>query len=174
MYHVQVGKPAPQFKLEALVGNDFKEISSEDYAGKWKILFFYPMDFTFVCPTEVLEFSKRAEEFEKIDAQILACSIDSVYSHQAWVKELGKLNYPLLSDMTRDLSREYGVLIEEKGVALRGLFIVDPDGILRYQVVHDLSVGRSVDETLRVLTALQSGELCQIGWKKGDEHVKEQ
>lgn len=171
MHNIQVGRPAPKFKLEALVDDQFKEISLDDYKDEWVVLFFYPMDFTFVCPTEVLEFSKRADEFEKLGATLLACSIDSVYSHQAWTKELGKLNYPLLSDMTREVSRDYGVLIEEKGVALRGLYIIDPEGILKYQVVHDLSVGRSVDETLRVLEALQSGELCQIGWKKGDKSL---
>lgn len=164
---MQVGRPAPKFNLEALVDDKFEKISLDDYKGKWVILFFYPMDFTFVCPTEVMEFSKRAEEFKKLDAHILGCSIDSVYSHKAWVKELGELNYPLMSDMTRDVSRDYGILIEDKGIALRGLYIIDPEGVLRYQVVHDLSVGRSVDETLRVLQALQSGELCQIGWKPG-------
>lgn len=167
---VQVGKSAPDFKLDALDNDEFKKISLSDYKGKkWVILLFYPLDFTFVCPTEVLEFSKHAVDFEKMDAVILGASIDSIYSHKAWLKELGKLNYPLLSDITQDVAREYGILIEEKGHALRGLFIVDPDGILRYQVVHDLNVGRSVQETLRVLNALQSGELCPIEWKPGQK-----
>lgn len=167
MHHIQVGKEAPKFKLEALVDDKFQHISIEDYKGKWLVLFFYPLDFTFVCPTEILEFSGRVEEFKKLGADVLACSIDSVYSHLAWTKELGKLNYPLMSDITKDVARDYGILIEEQGVALRGLYVIDPEGILKYMVVHDLSVGRSVDETLRVLQALQSGELCQAGWKPG-------
>lgn len=173
MTHVQVGQPAPKFKLEALVDGEFHHISSDDYKDKWIVLFFYPMDFTFVCPTEVVEFSDRAKDFEALNAQIIGCSIDSVYSHKAWVKELGELNYPLMSDMTRQLSKEYGILIEEKGIALRGLYIIDPKGVLRYQVVHDLSVGRSADECLRVLSALQSGKLCKANWKKGDTHIEE-
>ncbi len=164
---VQVGQPAPRFKAEALVGDQFKEVSSDDYRGKWLVLFFYPLDFTFVCPTEILEFSNRVAEFKALDAEVVGGSVDSVYSHLAWTKELGLLNYPLLSDMTTKISNDYGILIHEKGIALRGLFIIDPDGILRYQVVHDLSVGRSVDETLRVLEAFQTGELCPVGWNKG-------
>lgn len=167
MHHIQVGKEAPKFKLEALVGDKFEKISIDDYKGKWLVLFFYPMDFTFVCPTEILEFSGRTEEFNKLGAEVLACSIDSVYSHLAWTKELGKLNYPLMSDITKDVSRDYGILIEDEGVALRGLYIIDPEGLLKYMVVHDNSIGRSVDETLRVLQALQTGELCQAGWKPG-------
>lgn len=168
---IQIGRQAPKFTLEALVKDKFKKISLSDYKGRWTVLFFYPLDFTFVCPTEILEFSKRAGEFEKFNARVLACSVDSVYSHLAWSKELGELNYPLMSDITRDVSREYGILIEEKGVALRGLFIIDPEGVLRYMVIHDLNVGRSVDETLRVLQALQSGELCPVGWKPGQKSL---
>ncbi|MBP7057762.1 peroxiredoxin [Candidatus Gracilibacteria bacterium] len=166
---IQVGKTAPKFALEALVKDKFKKVSLADYKGRWTVLFFYPLDFTFVCPTEILEFSKRFAEFEKLNARVVGCSVDSVYSHLAWSKDLGELSFPLMSDITREVSREYGVLIEDKGVALRGLFIIDPDGILRYSVVHDLNVGRSVDETLRVLQALQSGELCQVGWKPGQK-----
>jgi peroxiredoxin 2/4 len=169
MFNIQVGRPAPRFKLEALVDDKFKNISIDDYKNKWLVLFFYPLDFTFVCPTEILEFSKRANEFTEMGAEVLGCSIDSVYSHLAWTKELGKLNYPLMSDITKDVSRDYGILIEDQGVALRGLFLIDPEGLLRYQVVHDLSVGRSVDETLRVLKALQTGELCAAGWKPGEQ-----
>ncbi|HLG25972.1 MAG TPA: peroxiredoxin [Candidatus Gracilibacteria bacterium] len=172
MYNVQVGRPAPKFRLEALVDDKFQMVSTEDYKDKWIVLFFYPLDFTFVCPTEVVEFSNRAAEFEKLKAQIVGCSIDSVYSHKAWTKEIGNMNYPLMSDINRELSREYGILIEDKGMALRGLYIIDPKGILRYMVVHDLDVGRSVDETLRVLSALQSGKLCRVNWKKGDDHVE--
>lgn len=169
--YLQVGRPAPKFNLEALVGEKFERVSLDDYKGKWLVLFFYPLDFTFVCPTEIIEFSKRVKEFEELKATVVGCSIDSVYSHLAWTKELGKLNYPLMSDITRDVSRDYGILIEDKGMALRGLYIIDPEGVLRYQVVHDLNVGRSVDETLRVLNALQSGELCQVGWKPGQKSL---
>lgn len=170
---VQVGRPAPKFTLEALVNDKFEKISLHNYEGKWVVLFFYPLDFTFVCPTEILEFSEKAKEFEKLNAVILGCSVDSVYSHKAWSEDLGKLNYPLMSDITRDLSREYGILIEDQGIALRGLYIIDPKGILRYQVVHDNNVGRSPDETLRVLQALQSGKLCKSSWKPGDKHLNE-
>lgn len=167
---IQVGQPAPEFSLQALVGEEFQNISLADYKGKkWVVLFFYPLDFTFVCPTEILEFSQRASEFEKLNATILGASIDSIYSHKAWTKELGKLNYPLLSDITQEVARNYGILMEEKGFALRGLFIIDPEGILRYMVVHDTTVGRSADETIRVLQALQSGELCPVGWKPGQK-----
>jgi alkyl hydroperoxide reductase subunit AhpC len=169
MFNLQVGRPAPSFKLEALVDDKFKNISLDEYKGKWVVLFFYPLDFTFVCPTEILQFSRRVNEFNDLGAEVLGCSIDSVYSHLAWTKELGKLNYPLLSDITKDTARDYGILIEDQGVALRGLYIIDPEGTLKYQVVHDLSVGRSVDETLRVLKALQTGELCQANWTPGEQ-----
>lgn len=170
---MQVGRPAPTFTLEALVGDKFQNVSLSDYKGKWVVFFFYPMDFTFVCPTEIVEFSDRAGEFKKLNADILGCSIDSVYSHKAWTKDLGQLSYPLLSDITRDVSRDYGILIEDKGIALRGLYIIDPQGMLRYEVVHDLQIGRSVDETLRVLQALQSGKLCKASWKPGEKHLTE-
>lgn len=147
----------------------FTHVALEDYRGKWVVLFFYPLDFTFVCPTEIIEFNKHAEDFAKHNAQILGASVDSVYSHQAWSKDLGKLQFPLLSDMTKELSLDYGVLLEEKGIALRGTFIIDPEGILRHITVNDLPIGRSVKETLRVLQAAQSGELCPVGWEKGEE-----
>lgn len=166
---LQVGLPAPKFRCEALVNGDFEHVALEDLKGKWVVLFFYPLDFTFVCPTEIMEFNKHAKDFEKENAQLLGISVDSVYSHQAWGKELGELNIPLLSDMTKQVSADYGVLIEEQGIALRGTFIIDPEGILRHITVNDLPVGRDVKETIRVLHALQSGELCPIGWKKGDD-----
>lgn len=165
---IQVGQPAPEFSLQALVGDEFKTISLADFKEKkWVVFFFYPLDFTFVCPTEILEFNQRIQEFEKLNAVVLGASIDSVYSHKAWTQEIGKLSYPLLSDITQETARTYGILMEDKGYALRGLFIVDPEGILRYQVIHDLSIGRSADEILRVLSALQSGELCPASWKPG-------
>lgn len=164
---VRVGQNASEFTLQGIVGDKFKDISLDEYKGKWVVLFFYPLDFTFICPTEITEFSKRDSEFKAKNAQVLGVSIDSVYSHRAWLKELGNLNYPLLSDITKEVSRKYGVLLEDKGIALRGTFIIDPEGKLRYQLIHDLGIGRSVEEILRVLNALQTGELCPVEWKPG-------
>lgn len=167
-----VGKKAPNFKMTAVTGDGekFKEVKLEDYHGKWLVLFFYPLDFTFVCPTEITGFSDRIEEFNKEDAEILAVSVDSEYSHKAWIEgDLGKITYPIASDLTKNVSRDYGVLLEDDGVALRGLFIIDPDGIIRYNVTHELNVGRSVDETLRVIQALKTGGLCPINWNEGDD-----
>ncbi len=165
--NLQVGKMAPDFKVEALVGEDFRDIKLSDYRGKWVVLFFYPLDFSFVCPTEVKGFNEYHKQFEEKNAQILGISCDSKYDHRAWTKDVGKLRYPLLSDMTKSVSRAYGVLIEEKGYALRGLFIIDPEGVLKYQVVHDEDVGRSTEEVMRVLSALQSGGMCPMNWKPG-------
>src|SRR3989338_2132950 len=166
----QVSKPAPNFNVETVIKNgEFSQATLEDYKGKWLVLFFYPLDFTFVCPTEITGFSKRFEEFKALNAQILGGSTDSIHSHKAWLKELGELQYPLFSDITRDMSWDYGVLLSEQGIALRGTFIIDPEGILRYALYHDLGVGRSVDETLRVLKALQTGELCPVDWSQGKE-----
>lgn len=165
---MQVGRKAPDFALEGVLDDKFVEVKLSDYLGNWVVLFFYPLDFTFVCPTEIRGFAARLSEFEDLDAQVLGCSVDSKYSHLAWTdKELGTLGFPLLSDMTRSVTREYGVLLEEQGYSLRGTFIVDPEGVLRYMVVHDNNVGRNLDETLRVLQALQTGELCPIDWKPG-------
>lgn len=164
-----VSKPAPKFDVQTAVKDgEFSRAKLEDYKGKWLVLFFYPLDFTFVCPTEVTGFSKRYDEFKVLGANVLGGSTDSVHSHKAWLKELGDLNFPLFSDITRDMSWDYGVLLPEQGIALRGTFIIDPEGILRYALYHDLGVGRSVDETLRVLKALQTGELCPVGWNEGD------
>jgi alkyl hydroperoxide reductase subunit AhpC len=166
----RVGKPAPHFSVETVVaGGVFSNASSADYKGKWLVLFFYPLDFTFVCPTEITGFSKRHDEFKALNAQVLGGSTDSVHSHKAWLKELGDLAFPLFSDMDRTMSADFGVLLEEKGIALRGTFIIDPDGILRYALYHDLGVGRSVTETLRVLKALQTGELCPVEWTAGGQ-----
>lgn len=164
----QVGHKAPDFKVDVCEKDGtFSTRSLKDYVGKWLVLFFYPLDFTFVCPTEITGFSKRIEEFKALKADVLGGSTDSVHSHKAWLKELGELNYPLFSDMNRMLSRDYGVLIAEKGITLRGTFIIDPEGMLRYALYHDLGVGRNVDETFRVIEALQTGELCPMDWKKG-------
>lgn len=165
-----IGHAAPDFSMKGVVkGGEFKEISLADYKGKWVVLFFYPLDFTFICPTEILEFSRRHNEFEAVNAQVLGVSIDSEWSHKAWLKELGDLNYPLLSDLTKAASRNYDVLLEEEGIALRGTFIIDPQGKVQYELRHGLSVGRSISETLRVLDAIQSGGLCPVDWKKGEK-----
>ena len=166
-----VGQHAPQFKAQAYTDGQIKDVSLSDYKGKWVVLFFYPLDFTFVCPTEILEFSKHAEEFKKKNAQLIGASIDSVYSHKGWCEQggLGKLNFPLISDLTKKISKDYGVLLEDKGISLRGTFVIDPEGKVRAATVHDLQVGRSVDETLRVLTAFQTGELCPVGWTPGQK-----
>jgi peroxiredoxin (alkyl hydroperoxide reductase subunit C) len=164
---VQVGQQAPDFELEAVSGDQFIRVKLGEQRGKWVVLFFWPLDFTFVCPTEVTAFSKRIDEFEALNAVVLGGSTDSKFTHLAWTDKIGKINYPMLADMTREVSREYGVLIEDQGIALRGLFIIDPDGVLRYQVVHDLNIGRNVDEVIRVLKALQTGELCPVDWEEG-------
>ena len=166
-----IGQLAPQFKTQAYVDGQIKDLSLSDYKGKWVVLFFYPLDFTFVCPTEILEFSKRADEFKKKGAQIIGGSIDSVFSHKGWCEQggLGKLNFPLISDLTKQISSDYGILLEDKGISLRGTFIIDPEGRVRAATIHDLQVGRSVDETLRVLDAFQTGELCPVGWKSGEK-----
>lgn len=170
-HHVaQVGKLAPDFRAQALVGREFKEVALSDYKGKWVTLHFYPMDFTFVCPTELVGLNKLHADFADRDAVVLACSTDTVYSHLGWVKadeRLGDLKYPLLADGTKKIARDYGVLIEERGIALRGSFVIDPNGILRAAVVYDLNVGRNVEEILRVLDALQTDKLCPCDWKEG-------
>lgn len=174
----QVGKPAPDFKLastkDATGAKDLgKEIKLSDYRGKWLVLFFYPLDFTFVCPTEITALSERYDEFKEFDAEILGASVDSVFSHWAWLNTSRDKNgiagtkYPLVSDFTKETARAYGVLDEASGVAQRGLFIIDPEGVLKYAVVTDDNVGRSVEETLRVLQALQTGGLCPAEWKPG-------
>ncbi len=164
---LQIGKPAPEFTMEGYFKGDHKKYSLKDFRGKWVILFFYPLDFTFVCPTELIELSKRHDEFEKVNTQVLGISVDSVYSHEAWLKELGDFNYPLLSDMTKNVSWDYNVLLEEEGVSLRGAFIIDPDGVLKCYMVNDLAIGRNVDELLRLVCAFQTGDLCPVGWNKG-------
>lgn len=166
-----VGVKAPSFNMATAKGDgkDFGRVSLEDYKGQWLVLFFYPLDFTFVCPTEITGYSKKYEAFKELGADVLGVSIDSEHSHKAWINgDLGKLNFPLAADLTKSVSNDYGVLIEEEGIALRGLFIIDPQGIVRYSVVHDLNVGRSVDETLRVLKALQTGGLCPVDWEEGE------
>ena len=165
---VQVGQKAPEFSSEAYVKGEIKKISLGDFKGKWIVLFFYPRDFTFVCPTELQGFAAAESEFEKKNAVVIAASTDSAFSHKAWFgKDLPNVKYPILADTSHNISRDYGVLLEENGAALRGTFIIDPNGILQYHVVSNLNVGRSVQETLRVLQACQSGDLCPLEWSPG-------
>jgi len=153
-----------------VLDGEFMSARLGDYAGTWVVLFFYPLDFTFVCPTEIRGFAGRLKEFEDLGAQVIGASVDSKYSHLAWAeRDFGKLGFPLLSDIKREATEAYGVLLPDEGIALRGTFIIDPEGVLRYAVVHDNSIGRNTDETLRVLQALQTGELCPIDWKPGEE-----
>ncbi|XP_055327524.1 peroxiredoxin-2-like [Paramacrobiotus metropolitanus] len=174
----RVGKPAPDFSaVPAVVDGVFREISLKSYKGKYLILLFYPLDFTYVCPTEIIAFSERLKEFQEIDCEVLACSVDSKYSHLAWATMardkggVGNVRIPLLSDITRNIARDYGVFDDELGHSVRGLFIIDPKGILRHITVNDLAVGRSVDESKRVLEALQFnneyGDVCPADWKPG-------
>lgn len=169
-----IDQPAPQFTTDSVVdGGDFKKVSLADYKGKWVVLFFYPLDFTFVCPTEITQFRDHLKEFKAAGAEVLGCSTDSHHSHKKWIKDdLGDLGYPLMTDMTRRISRDYGVLIEDKGFATRGTFIIDPNQKIQYMGIHNTAVGRDAKEILRVLQGLQSGELCAAGWKKGDSFLK--
>jgi peroxiredoxin (alkyl hydroperoxide reductase subunit C) len=167
---VRVGEAAPDFTMEGIKGKEFTTVTLSDYMGKWVVLFFYPLDFTFVCPTEITEFTRKYKEFAELNAEVFAVSVDSKYSHLAWVEhDILEQAYPLLSDITKDVSRSYDMLMEDRGFALRGTFIIDPEGIVRWMVVHDPDIGRNVDETLRVLQALQTGHLCPVNWKPGDE-----
>lgn len=164
----KVGEPAPEFTLNAVFGTgEFTKIKTGGKSKTWTVLFFYPLDFTFICPTEITGFSDNHAAFEALNTVVYGCSTDSVHSHKAWLKDLGELKTPLLSDMTHEVSEAYGVLIEEEGIALRGTFIIDPEGILQYAGIHSNNVGRSIEETLRVLSALQTGELCPVNWHAG-------
>jgi lipoyl-dependent peroxiredoxin subunit C len=171
-----IGDKLPAFNLTSVVsiekGKEFEQITNESYEGKWKVLFFWPMDFTFICPTEIAEFGKRNRDFADRDAQVLGASTDTHYVHLAWRNnhdDLRSLPFPMLADTKRELSVALGILHKEAGVALRATFIVDPQGVIRWVSVNDLSVGRNVDETLRVLDALQTDELCPCNWKQGDK-----
>ena len=182
MSKLALTRPAPEFRGTAVVDGDFKEISLSDYKGKYLVFFFYPLDFTFVCPTEIIAFSDRADEFRAINCEVVACSTDSHFSHLAWVNTsrkmggLGDMKIPLLADKTMEIAKNYGVLKEDDGVAFRGLFIIDDKGNLRQITINDLPVGRSVDETLRLVQAFQftdkHGEVCPAGWKPGKETMK--
>lgn len=174
-----VGKKFPAFKLKATVSTElkdaFQEVSNETYAGKWLVVFFYPKDFTFVCPTEIKAFGDLNEQFKDRDAQVLAGSVDSEFVHLAWrqhKEELKNLPFPMLADIKRELSSQLGILDENEGVSQRATFIVDPQGIIRFVSVYDLNVGRNPAEVLRTLDALQTDELCPCNWKAGDETIK--
>ena len=176
---LSVGAPFPQFKVKATVSTDlnnaFTDIDNNTYAGKWLVVFFYPKDFTFVCPTEIAAFGAMNAQFADRDAQVLAGSTDSEFVHHAWRthhKDLKDLPFPMLADVKRELSSALGILDANEGVAQRATFIVDPLGIIRFVYVTDLSVGRSPQEVLRVLDALQTDELCPCNWKQGEETLK--
>lgn len=171
-----IGDKFPNFNLKAAVslekGKEFADITNASYPDKWKVVFFWPMDFTFICPTEIAEFGKRNRDFADRDAQVLGASTDSHYVHLAWRNnhaDLKDLPFPMLADTKRELTTELGILHKQAGVALRATFIVDPTETIRWVSVNDLSVGRNVDDTLRVLDGLQSGELCPCNWEKGEE-----
>ncbi len=176
----KIGQPAPDFNLPSTKNIEtLKEnVKLEDYKGKWLILMFYPLDFTALCPTELTHFSDRLDEFQTIGAEVLGVSTDSVHSHRAWLKMPREKNgiegvkYPIASDATGKLARQYHILIEEANIALRGLFIIDPEGVLQYEVVHASNIGRSVDETLRVLQGLQTGGFCAADWQPGEDTLK--
>lgn len=181
-YLARVQETAPTFTADAVVENQFKTVSLEDYKGKWLVLFFYPLDFTFVCPTEIIGFSDRADEFKKLGCEVVGCSVDSKFSHLAWINQprkeggLGEMKIPLLADITKQISSDYGVLVEKGsniGVALRGTFIIDPEQTVRHISINDLGVGRSIDEVLRLVEGFQfndkHGQVCPANWKKGEK-----
>ena len=163
-----IADPAPEFELPGVHQGRIRNYSLREARGKWHVLFFYPADFTFVCPTEVIGFSKKAADFRREDAGIYGVSVDSVESHRAWAEELGGIAYPLLSDTGKTVARAYHVLHPKEGVAIRATFIIDPGGVIQYSVASNMNVGRGVDETLRVLEALRTGRMCPADWKPGD------
>ncbi len=177
---LRVGNLAPNFVAKAVYDQTFIDVRLSNYRGQYVVLFFYPLDFTFVCPTEVAAFSDRHDEFKAINTAVLGVSVDSEFAHLAWIQTdrksggVGDLNYPLVADLKKEISAAYNVLDPEAGVALRGLFIIDREGIIQYATVNNLSFGRSVDETLRVLQAIQHvqanpDEVCPIDWQPGDK-----
>lgn len=179
-----ITKQAPDFKATAVLGdNTFdEEFNLSSYRGKYVILFFYPLDFTFVCPSEILAFDERLEEFRQRGAEVIGVSVDSPFTHLAWKKTdvenggIGEIRFPIVSDVTKRIARDYGVLLENEGVALRGLFLIDREGVVRHAVVNDLSLGRSVPEALRMLDALrfvdEKGDVCPANWEKGQKGMK--
>lgn len=179
---VLVTKEAPDFTADAVLpDNSIGEVTLSSYKGKYVVLFFYPLDFTFVCPSEILAFDKALSKFQAKNAEVVGVSVDSQYTHFAWRNTppekggIGQIGYPLVADLSKSISREYDVLFNE-AVALRGLFLIDKEGVVRHQIVNDLPLGRSVDEALRILDALQfteeHGDVCPANWKDGEEAMK--
>jgi alkyl hydroperoxide reductase subunit AhpC len=177
----QVTSQAPEFSADAVIGSEIKNLKLSDYKGKWVVLFFYPLDFTFVCPTEIIEYDAKLDEFKKIGAEVIGVSVDSAFSHLAWKRTpkkeggIGDVKYPLVADITKQISRDFGVLTEG-GVALRGTFIIDPKGTIRQATVNDLPVGRNIDEAIRLVKAFQftdkHGEVCPANWSEGKKTMK--
>ena len=180
---LKVGQKAPDFKATAVIDQEFKEITLSQFKGKYVVLFFYPLDFTFVCPTEITAFSDRYSDFSSKNTEVLGVSVDSQFSHLAWIQTprnqggIGDINYPLVADLKKEIANAYHVLDDAEGVALRGLFIIDPNGIIMHSTINNLPVGRNVDETLRVLQAFQyvqqnPDEVCPANWTPGDKTMK--
>jgi peroxiredoxin (alkyl hydroperoxide reductase subunit C) len=180
---LRVGQPAPDFTATAVVDQEFQEVRLSQYRGKYVVLFFYPLDFTFVCPTEITAFSDRIDDFTSRNTEVLGVSVDSQFSHLAWIQTdrkqggLGDIRYPLVADLKKEIASAYNVLDEEAGVALRGLFIIDPEGVIQHATINNLAVGRNVDETLRVLQAFQyvqshPDEVCPANWTPGEKTMK--
>jgi len=179
---VLVGKKAPDFKAPAVVNGDFKDVSLSDYKGKYVLLFFYPLDFTFVCPTEMHAFQEKLSAFQKLNTEVIGVSVDSKFSHHAWIRQpraeggIQGVTYPVVSDINKTISRDYDVLIPDAGVALRGAFLIDKNGVVQHQTVNALPLGRNIDEFLRLTEALQfteeHGEVCPANWNKGAKSMK--
>lgn len=179
---VLVGKKAPDFTAEAVVGGDFKTVRLSDYRGKNVLLFFYPLDFTFVCPTELHTFQEKLADFKKLNTEVIGVSIDSKFSHLAWLNTpkteggIKGVTYPIVSDINKTIARDYDVLIPDAGIALRGAFLIDKEGVVRQQTVNDLPLGRNIDEFVRLVEALryteEHGEVCPANWKKGEKAMK--
>jgi peroxiredoxin (alkyl hydroperoxide reductase subunit C) len=177
-----VGKKAPYFEATAAIGADFKKVTLNDFKGKYLLLFFYPLDFTFVCPTELHAFSDKIEEFKKRGVELVGCSVDSQFSHAAWLKTprakggIEGVKYPILADIHKTIARSYGTLLEDEGIAFRGLFLIDKEQVVQSVTINNLPIGRNVEEALRVVDALQyfesHGEVCPANWKKGDKGMK--
>ena len=179
---VQVGQPAPDFMATAVIDGQFEQVKLSSFRGKNVVLFFWPLDFTFVCPTEIVAFNDALPQFTERNTAVLGVSVDSHYTHLAWQNTprtaggLGKVNFPMVSDLTHEISRSYGVLLDGGGVALRGLFLMDKNGVVRHMLINDLPLGRSVDEALRIVDALahfeKHGEVCPANWKPGEKSMK--
>ncbi|MFG1499692.1 peroxiredoxin [Halobacteriovorax sp. XZX-3] len=177
-----VSKAAPEFKGNAVVNGEIKEISLSDFKGKWKVLFFYPLDFTFVCPTEITAFSDKIQLFKDLNTEVIACSVDSAFSHLAWTKQsrneggLGDINFPILEDLTKEVARSYGALMPSGDVAFRATYIIDDNNIVQHVSINNLSVGRNVEEVARLVDGYQftakHGEVCPAGWTKGADTMK--